>query len=404
MDDIDHRSLGNRLDLFHQQEDGPGMVFWHPRGWALYRLVEDHVRRRMARAGYREVRTPQLLARGLWNRSGHWQKFGAQMFAVADEGRIMALKPMSCPGHVQIFNKRVRSYRELPIRYFEFGAVHRNEPSGALQGLMRARGFVQDDAHVFCLPDQVEAEVARFCGLLRRIYADFGFDRFDVAFATRPAQRAGSDEVWDRAEAALAEAARQAGLDFETLPGEGAFYGPKLEFHLRDSRGRRWQCGVIQLDLVMPERLGAAYVDAQGNQAMPVMLHHAVLGSLERFIGILLEHHEGKLPLWLAPEQLVVASIGADDVVPACRVAEAFEAAGLRVALDARPERLSRKIVDAHGDGVPVLAAIGAREARDGTVALRFRDGRQESLPLAAAIARLSAEAQSPAEAPALAA
>ena len=402
MDDIDHRSLGNRLDLFHQQEDGPGMVFWHPRGWALYRVVEDHVRRRMARAGYREVRTPQLLARGLWNRSGHWQKFGAQMFAVADEGRIMALKPMSCPGHVQIFNKRVRSYRELPIRYFEFGAVHRNEPSGALQGLMRARGFVQDDAHVFCLEHQVEAEVARFCGLLRRLYADFGFDDFDVAFATRPVQRAGSDEVWDRAEAALAEAARQAGLDFETLPGEGAFYGPKLEFHLRDRSGRRWQCGVIQLDLVMPERLGAAYVDEHGNHQLPVMLHHAVLGSLERFIGVLLEHHEGKLPLWLAPEQLVVASIGADDVVPACRVAEAFEAAGLRVALDARPERLSRKIVDAHADGVPVLAAIGAREARDGTVALRFRDGRQESLPLAAAIARLEAEAQSPA--PALAA
>ncbi|TSD88421.1 threonine--tRNA ligase [Mycobacterium sp. KBS0706] len=404
MDDIDHRSLGNRLDLFHQQEDGPGMVFWHPRGWALYRVVEDHVRRRMARAGYREVRTPQLLARGLWNRSGHWQKFGAQMYAVADEGRIMALKPMSCPGHVQIFNKRVRSHRELPIRYFEFGAVHRNEPSGALQGLMRARGFVQDDAHVFCLEQQVEAEVARFCSLLRRIYADFGFDHFDVAFATRPAQRAGSDEVWDRAEAALADAARQAGLDFETLPGEGAFYGPKLEFHLRDSRGRRWQCGVIQLDLVMPERLGAAYVDEHGNHQLPVMLHHAVLGSLERFIGILLEHHEGKLPLWLAPEQLVVASIGADDAVPACRVAEAFEAAGLRVALDARPERLSRKIVDAHADGVPVLAAIGAREARDGTVALRFRDGRQESLPLAAAIARLEAEAQPPAEATALAA
>ncbi len=380
------------------------MVFWHPRGWALYRVVEDHVRRRMARAGYREVRTPQLLARGLWNRSGHWQKFGAQMYAVADEGRIMALKPMSCPGHIQIFNKRVRSHRELPIRYFEFGAVHRNEPSGALQGLMRARGFVQDDAHVFCLEHQVEAEVARFCGLLRRIYADFDFDHFDVAFATRPAQRAGSDEVWDRAEAALADAARQAGLDFETLPGEGAFYGPKLEFHLRDSRGRRWQCGVIQLDMVMPERLGAAYVDEHGNHQLPVMLHHAVLGSLERFIGVLLEHHEGKLPLWLAPEQVVVASIGADDVVPACRVAEAFEAAGLRVALDARPERLSRKIVDAHADGVPVLAAIGAREARDGTVALRFRDGGQESLPLAAAIARLEAEARSPAEAPALAA
>jgi threonyl-tRNA synthetase len=404
MDDIDHRSLGNRLDLFHQQEDGPGMVFWHPRGWALYRVVEDHVRRRMARAGYREVRTPQLLARGLWNRSGHWQKFGAQMFAVADEGRIMALKPMSCPGHIQIFNKRVRSYRELPIRYFEFGAVHRNEPSGALQGLMRARGFVQDDAHVFCHEHQVEAEVARFYGLLRRIYADFGFDEFDVAFATRPPQRAGSDEVWDRAEAALAAAARQAGLDCETLPGEGAFYGPKLEFHLRDSRGRRWQCGVIQLDLVMPERLGAAYVDEQSQEVAPVMLHHAVLGSLERFIGVLLEHHEGKLPLWLAPEQLVVASIGADDVVPACRVAEAFEAAGLRVALDARPERLSRKIVDAHADGVPVLAAIGGREARDGTVALRYRDGRQESLPQAAAIERLSAEARSPAETPALAA
>ncbi|MDR6290111.1 MULTISPECIES: threonine--tRNA ligase [Inquilinus] len=404
MDDIDHRSLGNRLDLFHQQEDGPGMVFWHPRGWALYRVVEDYMRRRMARAGYREVRTPQMMARSLWNRSGHWEKFGAQMFALADEGRLMALKPMSCPGHIQIFNKRLRSHRELPIRYFEFGAVHRNEPSGALQGLMRARAFVQDDAHVFCLDHQIEAEVARFCGLLRQIYADFGFDGFDVALATRPAQRAGSDAVWDRAEAALAGAARQAGFDFETLPGEGAFYGPKLEFHLRDRLGRRWQCGTIQLDFVMPERLDAAYVTEQNGRAVPVMLHHAVLGSLERFIGILLEHHEGRLPLWLAPEQLVVASIGAAEVAPACHVAEAFEAAGLRVALDARPERLSRKILDAHGDGVPVLAAIGAREARDNTVALRFRDGRQEALPLAGAIARLRAEAVSPAEPPALAA
>jgi threonyl-tRNA synthetase len=404
MDDNDHRSLGNRLDLFHQQEDGPGMVFWHPRGWALYRVVEDYMRRRMARAGYREVRTPQMMARSLWNRSGHWEKFGAQMFALADEGRMMALKPMSCPGHVQIFNKRVRSHRELPIRYFEFGAVHRNEPSGALQGLMRARAFVQDDAHVFCLDDQIEAEVARFCDLLRQVYADFGFAGFDVAFATRPAQRAGSDAVWDRAEAALAQAARRAGLEFETLPGEGAFYGPKLDFHLRDNRGRRWQCGVIQLDFVMPERLGAAYVDDHGERVVPVMLHHAVLGSLERFIGILLEHHDGRLPLWLAPEQVVVASIGADDVAPSCRVAEAFEEAGLRVALDARPERLSRKIVDAREDGVPVLAAIGAREARDGTVALRFRDGRQESMPLAGAIARLRTEAVSPAEPPALAA
>lgn len=399
MDDIDHRSLGNRLELFHQQEDGPGMVFWHPRGWALYRVVEDYVRRRMARAGYREVRTPQLMARSLWNRSGHWEKFGANMFALADEGRIMALKPMSCPGHVQIFNKRLRSHHDLPLRYFEFGAVHRNEPSGALQGLMRARAFSQDDAHVFCRDDQVEVEVARFCGLLQQIYADFGFDRFDIAFATRPAQRAGSDAMWDRAEAALAAAARAAGLDFETLPGEGAFYGPKLEFHLHDRRGRRWQCGVIQLDLVMPQRLDAAYIDSQGERAVPVMLHHAVLGSLERFIGVLLEHHEGRLPLWLAPDQIVVASIGADDVAPACRVAEAFEDAGLRTALDARPERLSRKIVDAHADGVPVLAAIGAREAQNGTVALRFRDGTQESLPMAAAIARLNSAARSPATA-----
>lgn len=394
MDLHDHRAIANRLDLFHQQEEGPGMVFWHPRGFALFRVIEDHVRRHMRAAGYREVRTPQLLARSLWEQSGHWEKFGENMFALNDDDRAAALKPMSCPGHIQIFNKRVRSFRDLPLRLAEFGMCHRHEPSGALHGIMRLRAFTQDDAHVFCAEDQVVAEVARFAGLLRRLYADFGFDDIVVGFSTRPQLRAGSDEAWDKAEAMLSDAARAAGLEPDVKPGEGAFYGPKLEFGLRDRLGRVWQCGTAQMDFVLPERLDAHYVDADNSRVRPVIIHHAALGSIERFIGILLEQHDGRLPLWLAPEQVLVASIGPEATDAAGIVAQAFGDADLRVALDQRPERLGRKVVRAREEGIPVLAAIGRREAEEGTVSLRWPDGGQERLALSAAISRIAQAAR----------
>jgi threonyl-tRNA synthetase len=393
MDASDHRAIGSRLDLFHQQEEGPGMVFWHPRGFALYRVIEDYLRRRMRRAGFREVRTPQLLARSLWEASGHWAKFGEAMFALGDDEHALALKPMSCPGHIQLFNNRLRSFRELPLRYAELGACHRDEPSGALMGLMRTRAFVQDDAHIFCADDHVDAEVARFCALLREVYADFGFAAFDVAFSTRPAQRAGEDGVWDRAEAALAAAARAAGLDFREQPGEGAFYGPKLEFILSDARGRPWQCGTVQLDLVLPERLDAQYVEAGGARRRPVMLHQAVLGSFERFIGMLLEQHGGRLPLWLAPEQIAVASVEPAQADYAARVAAALQEHGFRVMLDGRSERLSRKVAEAHAAAIPVMAIVGAREEADSTVMLRRGGGVQDSMTVEQAAAALRPEA-----------
>jgi threonyl-tRNA synthetase len=393
MDIDDHRAIGNRLDLFHQQEEGPGVVFWHPRGTAVYRVIEDYIRRRMRRAGFQEIRTPQLLARSLWEASGHWEKFGDSMFAFEDGERAFALKPMSCPGHLQVFNKRTRSYRDLPLRYCEFGACHRNEASGALHGLMRTRAFVQDDAHIFCTESQIESEVQRFCELLRAVYADFGFPEFVAGFSTRPAVRAGSDALWDRSEAMLLAAARAAGLDPHLQPGDGTFYGPKLEFALRDRQGRAWQCGTIQLDFVLPERLGAEYVDADNQRRRPAMMHQAVLGSVERFLAMLLEHHGGDLPLWLAPEQLMVASIGEAQAAYAERVADAFAQAEFRVAFDTRSERLPRKIVEARENGIPVLIAVGAREAERETVSLRYRDGRQEVLPLAGAIEALRPQA-----------
>jgi threonyl-tRNA synthetase len=393
MDIDDHRAIANRLDLFHQQEDGPGMVFWHPRGYALYRVIEDYIRARMRRAGFREIRTPELLARSLWEASGHWEKFGDNMFAFDDGERAFALKPMSCPGHIQVFNKRLRSHRDLPLRYAEFGACHRNEPSGALQGLMRTRAFVQDDAHIFCTEAQIEGEVARFCELLGAVYSDFGFPQFTIGLSTRPPVRAGSDEMWDRAEAALAAAAHAAGLAPRPQPGEGAFYGPKLEFILADRHGREWQCGTIQLDFVLPERLDVAYIDAANQRVRPAMIHQAVLGSIERFLAMLLEHYRGRLPLWLAPDQLVVASIGEAQATYATRVADAFQQQDFRVALDIRPERLSRKIVDAREACIPLLIAVGAREAQAGTVSLRRDDGSQTALPLAEAIEMLHPDA-----------
>ena len=396
MHEHDHRSLGNRLDLFHQQEDAPGMVFWHPRGWVLYRLIEDHIRKRMREAGYREVRSPQILAQSIFRQSGHLEKAADTMFHfVQEDGRAWAVKPVSCPGHIQIFNQRLRSFRDLPMRYCEFGCVHRDEPSGALHGLMRARQFTQDDAHVFCTADQVEAEVRHFCRLQQQIYADFGFDRFEVRFSTRPEQRHGDDALWDKAEGALEAAARAAGLDPILQPGEGAFYGPKLEFHLQDRLGRWWQCGTVQLDAVLPERMGAAYRDEQNGRAVPLILHHAVLGSLERFIGILLEHHDGALPVWLAPEQIVIASIGSDQGDYAAELCCRFVAAGLRAVLDDGPDTIARKIVAAHEASIPLVGVVGAREARNGTIALRHRDGAQEVLPVETAIVRLGAAGSS---------
>lgn len=393
MDPHDHRALGNRLDLFHQQEEGPGQVFWHPRGYALYRVVEDYIRRRMAHAGFREIRTPQLLSRSLWEKSGHWEKFAGGMFTLADGAQDFALKPMSCPGHIQVFAQRLRSFRELPLRFCEFGACLRNEPSGGLYGLMRTRAFVQDDAHIFCSEDQVVTEVARFCGLLHAVYADFGFNDVAVGFSTRPAIRAGSDAVWDRAEAQLEAAAKAAGLDYMLQPGEGAFYGPKLEFVLKDSHGRAWQCGTVQLDMVLPERLDAWYADAHDQRLRPVMIHHAVLGSLERFVGMLLEHYRGQLPLWLAPDQIVVASLDAAQAGYAEDVAAQLRADDFRVAVDARAERLSRKVADAHAAGIPVLLAVGPREAIAGTVSLRRGDAPLQTLSVAAAVDALRDEA-----------
>jgi threonyl-tRNA synthetase len=392
MDSDDHKAIGNRLDLFHQQDDAPGMVFWHPRGATLYRLLERYMSEHMRRAGFREVRTPQLLARSLWERSGHLEKFGDSMFLLDDGDRTFALKPMSCPGHVQIFNKRVRSYRDLPLRFCELGACHRNEPSGALSGLMRARAFTQDDAHIFCCVDQIEEEVGRFCDLLRVVYTDFGFPDFSVGFSTRPAARAGSDAVWDQAESALAAAARASGLDYGHQPGEGAFYGPKLEFRLRDSHGRRWQCGTIQLDFVMPDRLDAEYIDTGGQRVRPVMIHHAVLGSLERFAAILLEHYQGNLPFWLAPEQIVVAPVSKGQVDYARRVATELESRDLRVVLDERSESLSRRIVYAKQSGIPVFVVVGRREEAESTVTVRRRSGDPVTMALADAIRYFESE------------
>jgi threonyl-tRNA synthetase len=380
MDELDHRSLGSRLNLWHIQEDAPGMVFWHPRGYAIYRTLEDYIRTRMRRLGYAEVRSPLLMPRDLWVRSGHWDKFGENMFRVDGGERPMALKPMSCPCHVQIFNKRLHSWRDLPVRYAEFGACHRDEPSGALHGLMRTRAFEQDDAHVFCREEDVQREVARFIELLSDVYADLGFPEFDVALSTRPAVRAGSDDLWDWAEKTLGDAAARCGVSFSVQAGEGAFYGPKLEFALRDRLGRSWQCGTIQLDCVLSARLDASYITPDGSRAVPLMIHHAVFGSLGRFIGILLEHHGGVLPFWLSPEQVAVAPIAQEQADYAAEVMDMFEGAGLRAAFYGGAETLSRRIVAAHEAEVPVMAILGRREKQSRTITLRERDGAQVTL------------------------
>ena len=371
MDINDHRNLGRRLDLFHLSEEAPGMIFWHPAGWEIYRRLEAFIRDRMRSRGYEEVRSPQLLPRALWERSGHWEKFAQGMYHLRDDDRDLALKPMSCPCHLEIFNEGLRSWRDLPKRYFEFGQVHRNEPSGSLHGLLRARAFEQDDAHVICRPDQVRAEVARFIALLQEVYGALGFAGFRVFLSLRPENRAGSDAVWDRSEADLLAAARSAGLEPELLPGEGAFYGPKLEFSLTDRSGRVWQCGTIQLDGVLPGRMGAAFVTEGNAREVPVMLHHAVLGSMGRFIGILLEHHEGRLPLWLAPRQIAVLPVGERQEGFAARVSDVLRAAGASVDHLASGETLSRRLVAARERLIPIFLVIGAREESTGQMVLQ---------------------------------
>jgi threonyl-tRNA synthetase len=398
LDSDDHRQLGQRLDLFHFQDEAPGMVFWHPRGLVLYRLLEEVIRRHLRADEYREVRTPQLLRQPIWEASGHWQNFAEDMFLVDADGRRAALKPVSCPGHLQLLRHANASYRDLPMRIAEFGLVHRNEPSGSLLGLFRLRQFTQDDGHIFCAAVEVEAEVARFAAGLRSFYSAFGFADVSVALSTRPEKRAGDDALWERAESMLAEAARGAGLAFAMQVGQGAFYGPKLEFALRDRLGRAWQCGTIQLDFVLPERFDVHYVDGDGARRRPVMLHRALLGSLERFLGILLEQSGGVLPAWLAPVQLQVVTVAAEHADYAREVARAARLAGLRVEIDARPETLSRKVLAAHADGIPYLAVIGQREAASGSVTIRQRGGSQEVLPLARACAQLGAASSIPKE------
>ena len=394
----DHRRLGREMGLFHQQEGAAGSVFWHPKGWTLYRVVEAYMRARLERAGYVEVKTPQLIDRALWEASGHWEKFREHMFtAEADEHRTLAIKPMNCPGHVQIFKQGITSHRDLPIRMAEFGSCHRNEPSGALHGLMRVRAFTQDDAHIFCTEDQINSETVIFCELLRSIYSDLGFDDVIVKLADRPPVRAGDDEIWDKAEAALLEAIQRTGISYEMNPGEGAFYGPKLEFVLRDAIGRDWQCGTFQVDFVLPERLGASYVGEDGNKHRPVMLHRAILGSFERFLAIMIEQYAGRFPLWLAPVQMIVATITSDAGAYAREVRDAFSAAGLRCELDLRNEKINYKVREHSHAKVPLIAVVGRQESERRTVALRRLGGKaQEILALDEAVTRVTDEAAAP--------
>jgi len=394
----DHRRLGRELELFHLQEEAVGSVFWHPKGWTLFRIIENYLRNRLHAAGYQEVKAPQLLDRSLWEASGHWENFRESMFiAETRDKRVLAVKPMNCPGHVLIFRNRLRSYRELPLRLAEFGSCHRNEPSGALHGIMRVRGFTQDDAHIFCTEDQVTSESIAICQLLLSVYRAFGFDDVEIKFADRPPQRVGSDAVWDRAENDLKAAVEAAGLPYTRNPGEGAFYGPKLEFHLRDALDRQWQCGTLQLDFNMPGRLGATYVGEDGGRHTPVMLHRAILGSMERFIAILIEHYAGRFPLWLAPVQIVVATITSEASDYASEVARVCAAADLRCVLDTGNEKIGYKVREHTLAKVPVLLVVGRLEAANRSVALRRLGGiEQEVLALSEAVARLKEEAAVP--------
>ena len=407
----DHRKIGREMELFHLQEEAQGSVFWHAKGYRIWQALEQYIRRRIDAAGYMEVKTPQLLDSKFWEQSGHWSKFRENMFVVPDEipstdedapvlsgkAKLMAIKPMNCPAHVQIFKQGVKSYRDLPLRMAEFGCCHRNEPHGALHGLMRVRQMTQDDAHIFCREDQITAESVAFCELLLSVYRDLGFDEVKVRLATRPDVRAGEDAVWDRAEKGLADAVEAAGLDYSVAPGEGAFYGPKLEFHLKDAIGRTWQCGTIQLDFVLPERLDASYIGEDSARHRPVMLHRAILGSMERFIGILIENYEGKFPLWLAPVQAVVTTITSDADPYAEEMLQAMRAAGLRAEIDLRNEKINYKVREHSVAKVPAIFVAGRREAEERTVSIRrLGSQQQETLPLDQAIAALVAEATPP--------
>ncbi|UGB46642.1 threonine--tRNA ligase [Frateuria edaphi] len=389
----DHRKIGKALDLFHQQEESPGMVFWHPNGWAIWQQVEQYMRRVYRKSGYQEVRCPQVLDVSLWKKSGHWDNYAENMFFTESEKHTYALKPMNCPGHVQIFNTGLHSYRELPIRYGEFGGCHRNEPSGALHGIMRVRAFTQDDGHIFCTPEQIEPEVTAFHQQAMQVYGDFGFQDIALKIALRPDKRIGSDEVWDRAEDALRKALSAAGVQWEELPGEGAFYGPKIEYHMKDSIGRAWQVGTMQVDFMMPERLGAEYVDEASQKRHPVMLHRAIVGSMERFIGILIEHHAGNLPAWLAPVQAAVFSITDAQAGYVREVTQALVGKGFRVQADLRNEKVGYKIREHTLQKVPYLLVVGDREKEAGAVSVRTRSGEDlGSMPLADFVERLQAE------------
>lgn len=407
----DHRKLGRDMDLFHLQEEAQGSVFWHAKGYTIWQSLEQYIRRRLTENDYQEVKTPQILDKKFWEQSGHWDKFRENMFVVPDEvpsledekavlsgeGELMALKPMNCPAHVQIFKQGIKSYRDLPLRMAEFGCCHRNEPHGALHGLMRVRQMTQDDAHIFCREDQIISEAVDFCNLVKQVYTDLGFEDVSVKLALRPELRAGGDDVWDRAEDGLRAALKAANLDWEQLPGEGAFYGPKIEYHLRDAIGRTWQCGTLQLDFVLPERLDASYVGEDGNKHRPVMLHRAVLGTLERFIGIMLESYAGKLPLWLAPDQIMVCPITTEADSYGVTVMEALKEAGLRVGIDLRNEKINYKVREHSVSKIPVILAVGGREAEGRTVSMR-RLGSKESqiLSLDEAVQMLAAEATPP--------
>ncbi len=371
----DHRKLGRQLDLFHLQEESPGMVFWHPKGWTIWQEVEQYMRRLLDRNGYREVKTPAIMDRSLWERSGHWENYAEHMFTTASENRDYAVKPMNCPGHIQIFNQGLRSYRDLPLRLAEFGSCHRNEPSGALHGIMRVRAFVQDDAHIFCTEAQVLPETTAFIDLLEKVYADFGFNDILVKLSTRPEKRIGTDEQWDRAEVALAEAMDARGLHYDVQPGEGAFYGPKIEFSLKDCLGRVWQCGTLQLDFALPERLDAHYIGEDNDRHIPVMLHRAILGSLERFIGILIENYAGAMPLWLSPTQAVVLNISEKQNDYAEQVAATLRNAGLRVEADLRNEKITYKIREHSLNKLPYQIVVGDKEVAANLVAVRTRGG-----------------------------
>ena len=393
----DHRKLGKELDLFHFQDIAPGMVFWHANGWSIYKELEDYIRRKISKEGYKEIKTPQILDKDLWIESGHWDKYKDNMYKTIIDDRELMIKPMNCPGHVQIYNQGIKSYKDLPLRMAEFGSCHRNEPSGALHGLMRVRNFVQDDAHIFCTEDQIESETIKFCKLLKDVYSDLGFDEVSIMYADRPDQRVGTDEIWDKAENALLNASKATGLPFDINNGDGAFYGPKLDFYLHDAIGRKWQCGTLQVDFNMPGRLGASYVGEDNEKHTPVMLHRAILGSLERFTGILIEHYEGKFPFWLAPIQLVIATITSKADVYAHKIEEKFIEKGIRVILDTRNEKINYKIREHSVNKIPFIFVVGVNEMDDESVAIRkLGSDKQEILSIQDSIDMILKETAAP--------